>query len=215
MKTRDYFFAAWVVATIVAILLLWGKIVSLRWEGIKKQNLIAAYQNAKPVWKTRMVYSSPVEIIYTSSPLPSSIVPTDTVYLINCDSLQVLYGMKKFYNDTVRWGDKQSGGKMRWSATVTENNLKRIDFDQAKIHHTDSVCYLYVDTCINKRGEYFAKNHLLIGAEISGSNVRQFPNTSAMVWWTIKDKVALGIGGEYNFYHNDPYLKIGGMFFLK
>lgn len=74
----------------------------------------------------------------------------------------------------------------------------------------DSFYFAPHDTCINPpKPKYFLINHLLLDFDLIGSNLKQFPNIDCMLGWMIRDRIKLNIGVEMNFYHKEPYAKIG------
>jgi len=148
-------------------------------------------------------------------PVPYKVVKHDTVLTIPYDILAQRFTEKKYYNDSITFGNNKLGGKVKWSAFVTMNNLVDLKLLPIIFHHVDSIGIKVIDTCIMKPPAYKAKNHLVLHIDLSGQNIKQFPNTSAMIFWNIKDKFALGVGAEYNSYHNEPFIKVGAGFYLK
>jgi len=213
MKAREILLAALCLLLLLFVILFGIK--ARYWKGkydIKNLDYEACV-NAPVKWKEKVKTDTfnIVEVV----PVPYKVIQHDTSYFIPMDSIVKWYIAEKFYADSVSFGDKRSGGMIKWDARVTTNELKEMKFKPIIFHHTDSIGIKTVDTCIHKLPEYKPKNHLFLAMEVSGINVKQMPNTSASIWWSIKDRFSLGIGAEYNFYHNEPYVKLGGAFYLK
>jgi len=117
---------------------------------------------------------------------------------------------ESWYDSTYR----NDGLRFRWKAH-TIGILEEIEFSDFVIPYRTIRERVTVDTCFDKKPVYTPKNHLGMDINLAGNRLDKMPNIDASVWWTIKDKWGVNIGGEYNTYHNELYMKAGVKLFFK
>jgi hypothetical protein len=106
------------------------------------------------------------------------------------------------------------GGRFRWKAYIKGCKIEEMSFPEISIPEKTIYVTQTVDTCISKEPAYKVKNHLGMDLNFGLQNFKQFPNTELLFFYGIKDRVKINIGGEYNFYFNEPFFKIGmGVYF--
>lgn len=62
---------------------------------------------------------------------------------------------------------------------------------------------------------YKPMNHWILEGNLIGNSIQKFPNFDLLVSYSIKDRVKLNLGGEYNMYHGEAYFKAGIGIYLK
>lgn len=140
------------------------------------------------------------DTIYINKVRTVAIHSTDTIY--KNGHMQIV----NLYIDTLKTKDFDLRYKAR-----TIGVLKDIEFPSYVLHTPEIYITKTVmnDTCINKPAGYIARNHWIIEGNIIGSNINRFPNFDLGVSFSIKDRIKLNLGGEYNAYHNEFYGKLG------
>ena len=119
---------------------------------------------------------------------------------------------EEWYNEIYSF----NGGRFRWKAHIKDCKIEEMAFPE--IFCPKEVIYdvKTVDTCIFKKSviTYKAKGHLGIDLNIGLMNFQEFPTTEVVLFWSIKDRIKLNVGGEYVFKHNEFYYKAGiGIYF--
>jgi len=131
------------------------------------------------VWKDSIVYRPyPVRVtVIDSIPYPAK-------------------GTVTWYDSTYRKERISFRYRMRVLGELSE--LKFSDFTWP----VDSVIRTtHVDTCIEKPAAYKPKNHLGADFNLSGPNFKEMPNAQAVFFWSIKDRVKVNAGAQYDFRH--------------
>ncbi len=134
-------------------------------------------------------------------PVPKIVTIWDTVWIQKQET---------WYDTTY----KNDGLRFRWKAH-TIGTLESVEFSDFVIPYRTIRERVTVDTCFDKKPLYTPKNHLGMDINLSGNRLDRMPNIDASVWWTIKDKWGVNVGGQYNTYHNELYLKAGIKLFFK
>jgi len=123
--------------------------------------------------------------------------PGDTVWLeketgVDCQ--------EKFYSEVY----KNNGFRLHWEAL---GNIKWITFPEYT--YPTKWTIKTVDTCIAKPPVYKPLNHWGLELSLLGNTLEKFPNVDIGIWWSIKDRVRVEAGGQWNLYHNEGYIRAG------
>lgn len=161
-------------------------------EGLRHPRITQIIKVDSIIWKDSIKYK----------PYPVKTEIHDTVWIPK---------VFNWYGDTFKLGDSIS---LDWSASTT-GTLDSIGFSNIFLKRKTITNIQWEDTCIAKLPEYYPKNHIGVDIDLMANNIKMFPNFDAMFWWSIKDRVKINLGGEYNMYHGEAYAKIGIGIFIK
>lgn len=141
--------------------------------------------------------------------------PINTVITVkdtsDCIEIKKAYFDTNYYAETLKTADFD----LNWGASVTQNQLAQIKFVNYNLHTREIHVTKTVDTCFNKPPEYKPKNHFGFEVAVSGNNLNQFPNVSAGLFFTFKDKFGISLGTYHNTYNKETYLESGIKLFVR
>jgi len=108
----------------------------------------------------------------------------------------------------IRW--KKDGLTWRFLATpyITDCWVDSVEVHKAILPKETIIRTKQIDTCIAKLPQYRPVNHWLLQGSVIGNSLSKMPNADLTVSYSIKDYFIIGLGAEYNTYHNELYAKL-------
>jgi len=141
--------------------------------------------------------------INTPKEKPIVIIEWDTIH----DTIPAKY-CEKYFADSYQIVSGRDTGVINYAIKVKDCDAQ-ILFPRIRLPKETIIFTKTVDTCLMKPPAYKPINFWGIEGGLSGNNLTQFPNLEVSLWWSIKDRVRLEGGIEYNAYHNETYGRIG------
>jgi hypothetical protein len=190
---------------IIGILLAIGVFLGYKTiSGNKQIKILTTENNAYKHAPTR------IDTIHDSIVLPGGVVikPIPVRVIVHDTIIRKIN--ESFYDSIYR----NNGLKFRWKSRVM-GYIDEMTFSDFVIPKETVIITKSIDTCISKLPAYRPINHIGFDFDLIGNSIQKFPNFDAVFFWSIKDKIKLNIGGEYNMYHGEAYAKIGIGIYLK
>ena len=199
MKIKDYIYLF-----IILLLLVASGLFAFKYFKIEKAYYIA-------VKERDACYNAPQEIIIISD----TVISKDTIWLPRQTVYDTIKGDTVFLNGDCPQEEKRFYSenyinpryRLHWEAY---GSIDWITFPE--LIYEKEIIKKTVDTCLLKPPVHYALNQWGMDFEFAGNTLKIFPNVRATLWVEFKEKYGIKAGLDYNMYHNEPYLVIGGKF---
>ena len=121
---------------------------------------------------------------------------------------------KATYESTYRYEEGKNFGRFRYKLDIEDCKVENLEISEVRFPKEIVIRTKQVDTCYYKEPAYRPLNHWILEANLIGNSFKKFPNFDLGISYSIQDWVKINLAGEYNAYHNEFYLKIGGGIYL-
>lgn len=136
-----------------------------------------------------------------------------TVIIERTDTVPAKY-CERYYADRYDVIQDKDTGAVYYAISVKDCETK-IRFPKVTLPKQVITITKRLDTCFAKPPEYRPVNHWIIEGNLIANSFQKFPNFDLIMSYSIKDRVKLNVGGEYNAYHSEAYMKAGIGIYLK
>ena len=119
-----------------------------------------------------------------------------------------------FFDSTYKFQNNSGSGRIHYRIDIRDCRAS-IQFPDIVAPKEIITITDHRDTCITKPPAYTPKNHWIIEGNLIGNSITKFPNFDLGFSYSIKDRIKINLGGEYNMYHGEAYVKAGIGYYLK